>query len=78
MDIGNYNTGSLAFQAEQMARRADAGAIQCDACGELIQVGEVKYTLGIGRTYLTICKSCKGRMVGSAEIHGCEDELYWE
>lgn len=65
-------------QAERRAVDAGRGATQCDCCGGLIHVGEIKYTLGVGRTDLTVCKSCKGRMVGSAEIHGVEDEQYWE
>lgn len=51
-------------------------AIKCDCCGGLIRVGEVKFSLGMGQTILTICNDCKGDLVSSAEIHGVEDEIY--
>lgn len=56
--------------------KADMGAIRCDCCGGLIRVGEVKFSLGMGQTVLTICNDCKGDLVSSAEIHGVEDEIY--
>nr|DAH34340.1 MAG TPA: transcriptional regulator [Caudoviricetes sp.] len=52
------------------------GAIRCDCCNGLIRVGEVKFSLGMGQTALTICNDCKGSLVSSAEIHGVEDEIY--
>lgn len=55
---------------------ADMGAIRCDCCNGLIWVGEVKFSLGMGQTVLTICNDCKGDLVSSAEIHGVEDEIY--
>lgn len=56
--------------------KADMGAIRCDCCNGLIRVGEVKFSLGMGQTVLTICNDCKGDLVSSAEIHGVEDEIY--
>lgn len=56
--------------------KADMCAIRCDCCGGLIRVGEVKFSLGMGQTVLTICNDCKGDLVSSAEIHGVEDEIY--
>ena len=63
-------------QAEAREAAADRCAIKCDCCGGLIWVGEVKFSLGMGKTILTICNDCKGDLVSSAEIHGVEDEIY--
>ena len=63
-------------QAEAREAKADRDAIKCDCCGGLIRVGEVKFSLGMGKTVLTICNDCKGGLVSSAEIHGVEDEIY--
>ena len=63
-------------QAEDREAAADRCAIKCDCCGSLIRVGEVKFSLGMGKTILTICNDCKGDLVSSAEIHGVEDEIY--
>lgn len=65
------------WEAEEMRQsKADMGAIRCDCCGGLIRVGEVKFSLALGKTALTICNDCKGDLVSSAEIHGVEDEIY--
>lgn len=63
-------------QAEAREAAADRDAIKCDCCGGLIRVGEVKFSLELGKTALTICNDCKGYLVSSAEIHGVEDEIY--
>lgn len=63
-------------QAEDREAKADLGAIKCDCCGGLIRVGEVKFSLALGKTVMTICNDCKGDLVSSAEIHGVEDEVY--
>ena len=63
-------------QAEAREAAADRCAIKCDCCGGLIRVGEVKFSLELSKTALTICKDCKGDLVSSAEIHGVEDEVY--
>lgn len=63
-------------QAEAREAAADRGAIKCDCCGGLIRVGEVKFSMGMGKTVLTICNDYKGDLVSSAEIHGVEDEIY--
>ena len=63
-------------QAEAREAAADRDAIKCDCCGGLIRVGEVKFSLGMGQTVLTICNDCKGDLVSSAEIPGVEDEIY--
>lgn len=63
-------------QAEAREAAADRCAIKCDCCGGLIRVGEVKFSLELGKTALTICNDCKGDLVSSAEIHGVEDEVY--
>ena len=63
-------------QAEAREAAADRCAIKCDCFGGLIRVGEVKFSLGMGKTILTICNDCKGDLVSSAEIHGVEDEIY--
>lgn len=62
---------------EDMRRqaRADRGAIKCDCCGGEITLGEIKYSLDVGRTTLTMCESCKGELESSAKIHGFEEEL---
>lgn len=63
-------------QAEAREAAADRCAIKCDCCGGLIRAGEVKFSLGMWKTVLTICNDCKGDLVSSAEIHGVEDEIY--
>lgn len=63
-------------QAEAREAAADRCAIKCDCCGGLIRVGEIKFSLGMGKTVLTICNDCKGDLVSSAEIHGVEDKIY--
>ena len=64
------------WEAEEYRQaRADRGAIKCDCCGEMIRVGEIKYTLDIDGIELTICKDCEGCLVSSAVAHGLEDEF---
>lgn len=63
-------------QAEAREAAADRDDIKCDCCGGLIRVGEVKFSLELGKTALTICNDCKGDLVSSAEIHGVDDEIY--
>lgn len=58
---------------EQRQRQADRGATRCDCCGGIIRRGELKYTLGVGRTDLTVCEDCKGELVASCEEHGYEE-----
>lgn len=64
------------MQPPRQRPAADRCAIKCDCCGGLIRVGEVKFSLRMGKTVLTICNDCKGDLVSSAEIHGVEAEIY--
>lgn len=64
------------YELEELRQRnADKGAMHCDCCGGIIRRGDVKYTLGVGKTDLYICEDCKGELVASAQVHGYEEEF---